>query len=190
MSEGLKMTEYIPIHEKNLRPEYEHYRYMMFMLPIAMRARIIVETGLSRGFSTQLFCEAAKLIGGRVFTYDIEDSPETRKKIKELGLSEVWTFRMSDSVQGGRQWIYGKIDLLFLDSDHSSQHVEAELGMWTRHMSPLGIILIHDTFNSDPSKRPDTALLGALRFVSEHKEWKIMNLIEPIGMAVLWRPTH
>lgn len=185
------MSAYTPLHDSFLKTEYDGFRYMMFSIPIAIHAKIIVETGLSRGFSTQILCEASKLIGARVFTYDIVDSPTTRDRLKSLGLDENWTFLLKDSVEGGKGWEeekWGKVDLLFLDSDHSSEHVKSELKAWTPRLSPMGIIMIHDTYNPDSSKRPDTALTGILEFIKETDEkWLLLNLTHPCGMAVIIR---
>lgn len=181
------MSVYLPLHDETIKEEYGKFRYMMFVLPIALRAKIIVETGLSHGFSTQIFCEAAKLIGAKVVTYDIEDFPETRGRIGELGLSFVWQFIQQDSVEGGREWREGKIDLLFLDSNHATNHVKEELKVWIPHLSENGIVLVHDTYNPVPEKRPDYALVGAEEFIKENEGWLIMNLRHECGMVVMWR---
>lgn len=181
------LSGYLAFHDDNIKEEYGKFRYMMFTLPIALRSKVIVETGLSQGFSTQIFCESAKLIGAKVFTYDIEDFPETREKIKQLGLDKVWVFVHKDSIKGGKEWIGEKIDLLFLDSNHVANHVKKELDAWTPHLSEKGLVLIHDTFNPEPEKRPDYALVGVREFVSENKGWFLMNLRSECGMAVMWR---
>lgn len=165
---------------------YDYQRNLMFVLPIALRAKIVVETGLAQGESTIIFLKALKLIGGHLFTYDIVDSPTAREKIAREGLDEYWTFRQMDSVQGAKLWNDGLIDLLYLDSDHSKQHVLNELNAWHKHLKDTAIILIHDTNHPPPHPASCQGLQAAGEWIKT-SGWKLINLNDPLGMAVLWK---
>lgn len=155
----------------------------MFSLPLILQARIIVETGLSRGLSTQIFLEAVELlnnsgIASMLFTIDIEDSPETRKRLHDLKLDNYWQFIMDDSIKASEKWIslYSPIDLLYLDSDHSKAHVTRELQVWGQLVRKGGIILVDDCLEGT----------GTLEAVKE-SEFHSVTFFDAEGMCLLWK---
>ena len=178
---------YVPDYVKRYREsrDYSELRNLMFSLPIALRASIIVETGLSRGLSTRIFLEAAKILyplnGTIVYTYDIEDSPNTRERLVALDLTMHWVFTQQDSIQGAREWsnrpgVARDIDLLYLDSDHSKTHVAAELREWGKSVRrPGGVILVDDCLEGT----------GTLEAVKE-SEFHSVTFLDAEGMALLW----
>jgi cephalosporin hydroxylase len=166
---------------------YDYQRNMMFTLPIALKTKVVVETGLAMGDSTRIFLKALKLINGHLFTYDNVDYPNTRKSLETEGLTTNWTFRQMDSVEGAYKWTDGEIDFLYLDSDHFKKHVLAELNAWNKHLSPTAIVLIHDTNHPDPHPRSCEGLEAAAEWIKTSSGWKLVNLNDPLGMAMLWK---
>jgi len=169
---------------------YPHYRNMMFALVIALQAKTVVETGLAKGESTRIFLNALKHTKGHLYTYDIVDSPDVREELKITGFDAYWTFRLKDSVEGGMEWKNGPIDILYLDSDHREFHVLGELNAWTPHLKPNGIVLIHDTNHPKPHPASCQTLEAAGKWVKEKTEWNLVNLNDPLGMALLWRTSN
>jgi len=173
------------------RCQYPEYRYLMFMLPIVLNARIIVETGLGVGLSTVIFLEACRFLDAcKLYTYEIninkEDTLKARKRIAELGLTNWWTLIEKDSVEGGKEWNRGKIDILYLDSCHDTQHVYNELKAWEPHVRDGGVIFSHDSFPSIPV--PETAKpLEAFKRYAKEKNYRVINLKTPQGMCFLIR---
>lgn len=166
---------------------YDFQRNLMFALPIAMRAKIVVETGLAAGESTRIFLKAMEFCSGKLYTYDYRDYPETRRAIEAEGYDvSRWCFRLMDSVEGARRWNDGLIDLLFLDSDHSKVHVLNELREWSRHLSQRAVILIHDTNHPEPHPQSCQGLEAAYEWI-RYSGWRLVNLNDPLGMAFLWR---
>jgi predicted O-methyltransferase YrrM len=170
------------------------YRYLLFTLPVILKAKTIVETGLGQGNSTVIFLEACRFLGDcKLYTFEIninkEDTLPARKRISELGLEPWWTLIEKDSVQAGREWSYGKIDVLFLDSHHSYEHVLAELEAFKPHLSEKAVILCHDTNPKEEHEMYKTG--GPLRalkeFQTENPNWKLINLKANNGMGVLVR---
>lgn len=178
-------TAEIPRYPEN----YDEFYYLLFMLPLVINAKIVVETGLHVGNSTRIFLESSKIGNFKVYTVDIKDYPETRRRIRELGLTENWTFIQKDSVQLAKEWLNNPIDLLFLDSHHSYEHVKAELESWLPHLSDKAIILCHDT---TPQEKHEMYSTGgpkrALKeFAENHKEWMLINLKYGQGLGILIR---
>jgi len=164
--------------------DYDQLRNMMLVLPIALRAKTVVETGLHMGHSTRIFLKAMEFTDGHLFTYDYRDYQETREAIKKEGFNvKRWTFRLMEAVEGGKQWKDGLIDLLYLDDHKIKPHVLEELVVWSQHLSPTAVILIHDTLHRDPTAQ---GLLAAEEWIKTSK-WKLININEHEGMAILWK---
>jgi predicted O-methyltransferase YrrM len=162
---------------------YDQLRNMMFILPIAIKAKTIVETGLHMGHSTRIFLKALQFTDGHLYTYDYKDYPETREAIEKEGFNmNRWTFRLMDAVEGGKQWKDGAINLLYLDDHKIKTHVIEELNVWSQHLTPNAIILIHDTMHKDPTAQ---GLMAAEEWIKK-SGWKLVNINEPEGMAVLF----
>lgn len=95
--------------------------------------------------------KALKQAGGQLYSIDLqlyEWVIETTKKLKD----EPVVFIKGDSVEVGRAWDKGDIDILLCDSDHSKERVLNELEAWTKY-NPK-IIFIHDLFFPDGSIAP------------------------------------
>jgi len=80
-----------------------------------------------------------------------------------------------------------KIDVLFIDGDHSYEGVKLDFELYSKILSPRGIILIHDTDGeyeeslivSEDSKKDYHRFDGPSRLVKElqqSSEWNLVNL--------------
>jgi hypothetical protein len=80
-----------------------------------------------------------------------------------------------------------KIDVLFIDGDHSYEGVKLDFELYSKILSPRGIILIHDTDGeyeeslivSEDSKKDHHRFDGPSRLVKElqqNPEWNLVNL--------------
>ena len=80
-----------------------------------------------------------------------------------------------------------KIDVLFIDGDHSYEGVKLDFELYSKLMSPKGIILIHDTDSeyeeslivSEDAKKDYHRFDGPSRLIKElqqNSEWNLVNL--------------
>jgi hypothetical protein len=80
-----------------------------------------------------------------------------------------------------------KIDVLFIDGDHSYEGVKLDFELYSKIMSPKGIILIHDTDSeyeeslivSEDAKKDHHRFDGPSRLIKElqqNSEWNLVNL--------------
>jgi hypothetical protein len=80
-----------------------------------------------------------------------------------------------------------KIDVLFIDGDHSYEGVKLDFELYSKILSPKGIILIHDTDSeyeeslivSEDAKKDHHRFDGPSRLVKElqlNPEWNLVNL--------------
>jgi hypothetical protein len=80
-----------------------------------------------------------------------------------------------------------KIDVLFIDGDHSYEGVKLDFELYSKIVSPKGIILIHDTDSeyeeslivSEDAKKDHHRFDGPSRLIKElqqNSEWNLVNL--------------
>ncbi|MCP5115244.1 MAG: cephalosporin hydroxylase [bacterium] len=112
---------------------------------------VIVETGTFRGGSSYFYASLFDLMGhGRVITVDIEDYPDKPEH-------ERVTFLLGSSTSPEilsqiRELIgEGERVMVFLDSDHSRDHVLEELKLYPDLVTPGCYLIVEDThFNGNP----------------------------------------
>jgi predicted O-methyltransferase YrrM len=128
---------------------------------------VIVEIGGEYGRSASQFAVAVKDIGGvKIFTVDVFPKDHHfgadyggllevyRKNIDKSGLSRLVEIT---AIQGqshliAKDWKL-KIDLLFVDGDHSYGGCKRDLESWVPHVKEGGTIVIHD-YAKDENSHP------------------------------------
>jgi len=122
---------------------------------------LIVNIGAGAGTSGVTFMEAREDL--RLVTIDItkESSPfgclvGEEEELKKRGL---WGDRNSqihgDSKVVGREWDREKVDMVFVDGDHSYEGCRGDVEAWLPHVKPGGIIAIHDFRKGDIAETKD-----------------------------------
>lgn len=136
----------------------------MFMMPILLDAKVVVETGFGRGHSSRILLESLNQLKGKRYlcTFELEDitsdipAGQYHKDYKEIlyylypepekEYNVQWIifdrFRASESAIGMID--YPPIDLLYLDSDHSYENVCEELEIFKFYLSKKAVILLDD----------------------------------------------
>ena len=80
-----------------------------------------------------------------------------------------------------------KIDVLFIDGDHSYEGVKLDFELYSKLLSPKGVILLHDTDQnyidsliiSEDAKKDHHSFDGPAKFIEElqkNSEWNLVNL--------------
>lgn len=80
-----------------------------------------------------------------------------------------------------------KIDVLFIDGDHSYEGVKLDFELYSKLLSPKGVILLHDTDQnyadsliiSEDTKKDHRPFDGPAKFIKElekNTEWNLVNL--------------
>lgn len=121
----------------------------IFFFAADARPSLIVELGTRGGESTRALLSAARLFSAPMLSIDIDDCGG-------LGLPyrENWTFVRGDDVafgeQGFAEWcadreMPAQADVIFIDTSHEYEHTQEELRVWSRHLSPKGVMILHDT---------------------------------------------
>jgi predicted O-methyltransferase YrrM len=124
---------------------------LLWFLTQAVRARVIVEVGTSRGVSTLWLADAARGTGGRVLSLDTDAAAqdEARRSVAEAGLAEYVEFRVADGGAALAELPDGAVDLLFLDAERT------EYPAWWPHPARVlrpGGVLVADNALSHPAE--------------------------------------
>lgn len=127
----------------------------------AVKPDVIIETGVAHGGSAIFSASLCRLLGkGRVIAIDIEIRPHNRRRIEEHPLSDLITLIEGSStepeiVEQVRNAIRpDETVLIVLDSDHSYDHVMAELKAYAPLVSKGSYIISTDGLMQDLTDVP------------------------------------
>jgi molybdenum cofactor biosynthesis enzyme MoaA/predicted O-methyltransferase YrrM len=72
--------------------------------------------------------------------------------LRKKGLEKNVTIHRGKSVETAESWSGKNIGLLFIDADHDYESVKGDLDAWLPHVSPTGLIALHDCNQLGPNK--------------------------------------
>ncbi len=153
-----------------------------------LKPDVIVETGIAHGGSLIYYASLCKAMGkGRVVGIDIEIRPHNREAIEAHELYPLISMVEGNSVAPE---IVSQVDelvgdaetvLLILDSNHTREHVLAELEAYHHLVTPGSYAVatdgvmqwVHDGPRGESHWREDNPTTAAHDFVSAHTEFEI-----------------
>ena len=153
-----------------------------------LKPDVIIETGIAHGGSLILWASLCKAMDkGRVIGIDIEIRPRNRKAIESHELFPWITLVEGSSTDSGivqrvKSMINpGDIVLVVLDSNHTKQHVLAELEAYHAMITPGSYIVATDGIMQDlydvPRGKPewinDNPAEAAIEFAQSHPDFVI-----------------
>ncbi len=150
----------------------------LYMLTCELNLRTIVELGTRSGESTIALLEAAKILGGQVYSIDINPCLEAKRIVNQYGLSQYWTFIQGNDLE--IQW-EKPIDHLFIDTTHTFDHTLKELKKYEQFVRKGGIITMHDIV-SDPE-----VLHATNSYMNNRKDLRIYKYFNNYGLAVIFK---
>jgi len=104
-----------------------------------VKEKVIVELGVSGGFSTTALLAAVNDSGGHLYSVDILDFSNVFKGEPN------WTFILGDDMEVVKGW-NKPIDHLFIDTLHTFDQTLMELREWGNWVKQEGIITLHDLY--------------------------------------------
>ena len=177
------------------RPIIQYPQDMIAMQEILWRVQpdLLIETGVAHGGSLIFYASMMELIGkGEVLGIDIDIRAHNRaaieahpmfKRIKLLQGSSI----ASDIVAKVRSKAAGKRVLVVLDSNHTHEHVMAELEAYAPLVSEASYCVVMDTvvedmppgwFSDRPWDKGNNPKTAVLEFLKSHSEFQVDEAVE------------
>ncbi len=165
-----------------------------------LKPDVIIETGVAHGGSLVYYASLCEAMGkGRVIGIDIEIRPHNRRAIEEHFLSHRIALIEGDSTSSETvRQVYSLVSpdavtIVFLDSNHSRQHVLRELNAYSPLVSPGSYIVatdgimqnLFDVPRGQPQWREDNPSAAALEFSENHPEFAINQPSWPFNESEL-----
>lgn len=153
-----------------------------------LRPDVIIETGIAHGGSLIFWASLCKIIGkGRIIGVDIEIRPHNRQSIESHELFPWITLIEGGStdlkiVQKVKSMINpGDLVLVILDSNHTKQHVLAELEAYHEIVTPGSYLVatdgimqdLYDVPRGNPEWISDNPSVAAFEFAKGHQNFVI-----------------
>jgi len=157
----------------------------------AIRPAVVIETGTAFGASAHFIATMMDLVGtGRIVTIDIEDRPgrPTHPRITYLTGSSTAP-EMVARVRG----LVGDVSpvIVLLDSDHTKDHVLAELNAYSPLVTPGSYLIVEDTnlnghpvdpdYGPGPMEALDAFLTTHSEFAHDTTQDKFLLSFNPKG---------
>ncbi len=165
-----------------------------------LKPDVIVETGIAHGGSLIFYASLLKLIGkGKVVGIDVEIRPHNRRAIEAHELAPMITLIEGSSIEPHvvekvrAQVPSGSTVMVVLDSNHTRDHVRAELEAYSPLVSDGSYIVVCDGVMADIAGDPRTAAdwksnnprRAAEEFASEHAEFIIEDPQIPFNESLV-----
>lgn len=177
--------------------------WALYGLVRAMQPNVCVEIGSAHGRSA-CFIGAALRDNGRGVLYAIDPHEATawnddgpvdtlaalRRNLRHIGVERHVTVVRQRSQAAAEGWTQ-PIDLLFIDGDHSYRGVQRDWELFSRFVSPWGMVVFHDTLwdvgSNMPAPRGD---MGVPQFVDELRAagYPVLTWARDFGVSVV-QPT-
>jgi cephalosporin hydroxylase len=160
-----------------------------------IKPRVVIETGVAHGGSLIFHASILELLGqGEVLGIDIEIRPHNRKAIEEHPLGRrIRLFEGSSTaaaaIEHARDFAGSKSPVMvILDSNHTHEHVLAELRAYASLVTPQSYCVVMDSFIEDmpagtsftdrPWKKGDNPKTAIHAWLPDHPEFVIDRSFE------------
>jgi len=155
-----------------------------------MNCKVVVELGTGSGYSTRAFLNALHHTGGVLYSVDLYPEKEPIKTtLTQFKDEKQAVFITGDSIEVGRQWKNGPVDIVLCDSDHAKERVMGELDVWNQYNPKL--FLIHDIIYLSPTPHLAPPYDACLEWATKNKR-KFVYIIIPgtpsLGMITSTSP--
>lgn len=141
------------VHEKYEAGATESWiAHLVAALVVAGDSRNILETGSFHGHTSVVLARAIAALGGGTLLcceIDPERAQIVEDRLRRIPTSVVaWTVRNEDVLRVIQSLPEASLNLVWLDDDHTQQHVAWEIDALLPKMAPNGIICFHDVMGS------------------------------------------
>jgi cephalosporin hydroxylase len=163
-----------------------------------VRPEVIVECGVAHGGALVLYASVLELLGrGRVVGVDVEIRKYNRLAIESHPLAKRITLIEGSSIEAGTAAAVrasvepGQRTMVMLDSNHTREHVRAELELYAPLVSPGSYLVVFDEVMPMVADAPngkatwvdDNPLEAVRDFLSSHPEFVADPAPERLGVT-------
>jgi cephalosporin hydroxylase len=163
-----------------------------------VRPDVVIESGVAHGGALIMYASLLRTMGrGRVIGVDVEIRKYNRLAIESHPMSDRITLIEGSSTEpetvAAVRRLVGPSDriLVMLDSNHTRDHVRAELELYASLVSPGSYIVVFDGVMAEvadsPNGRPewihDNPLEAVRDFLSTHPEFTVDTTYQRIGVT-------
>jgi cephalosporin hydroxylase len=163
-----------------------------------VRPELIIECGVAHGGSLILHASILELLGrGRVIGIDVEIRKYNRLAIESHPMARRITLVEGSSTDSSTLAVVrdsveaGQRTMVMLDSNHSRDHVRAELELYSPFVSPGSYMVVFDEVmpmvadapNGKPTWAIDNPLEAVRDFLSEHPEFEVDRAPERLAVT-------
>jgi predicted O-methyltransferase YrrM len=149
---------------RNLEPDTAA---LLALLVRATGARAVLELGTSNGYSTLWLADAARAVGGRLVSVELDPgrSAEAARNLDRAGLRSLVDLRVQDAADALKESPDAAWDMIFLDAERP-----AYPGYWPdllRSLKPGGLLAVDNVLSHADQVRDFRALVTADPRVTE-----------------------
>ena len=155
--------------------DFKILKHLLMALVLDRKAQVILEVGTDVGDSTRVFSSCLQMTGGKLYTID--------KEVPKQNWLESWPLKNVTFILGDSITIpWGEpLDLLWLDGDHTVDHLTKELAYFGRQVKVGGRIALHDTCHNEFGQ----GITGVIRAFCQEQQLTWTEYPFQHGLAVI-----
>lgn len=174
--------------------------WLLYGLARSIKPQVAVEIGSARGRSA---CAVGLALrrngGGKLYAIDphsttnwndtnsVDSFSIITAHLQKAGVENFVEIVRKTSTEAAKGWTK-KIDLIFIDGDHSYEGVKADWELFLPHLSEFGVVVFHDTiWDLRPDGKHDRADMGVPRFVDELRAagYPVITIDQNFGVSLV-----
>jgi predicted O-methyltransferase YrrM len=174
--------------------------WVLYGLARSLKPKVCVEIGSARGKSA---CAVGLALrrngGGKLYaidphsptdwndTHSVDTLALMQAHLERAGAAGYVEIVRKTSGEAAKGWDK-KIDLIFIDGDHSYEGVKADWDLFLPHMAEFGVVVFHDTiWDLRPDPKLSRADMGVPRFVDELRAagYPVITLDQNFGVSLV-----
>lgn len=174
-----------------------HSAWLLHGLVRSLQPETCVEIGSAQGWSTcHVGLALRENVRGKLYAIDphmptawndpgaVASLPILQHNLRMCGITPYVEVIRATSQEAARCWTH-PIDLLFVDGDHSYEGVKRDWELFSPHLTPFGVAVIHDsTWELHGPNRPD---MGVPRFLEDMRlaGYPLITLDRDCGLTLV-----